>query len=479
MRIWHKIAIVAVLLLALFLIVFKFTEIPRVWIDEGIFTEVSKNLAWHGQQGIQIAPGQIESSAVVSTSGYPLIFSVAASFKIFGVGLWQARLPMLIFMFALVFLFFFFTKKQRGVYWAIFSVLLLLSFSPFYGNGRPVQGEVPGLVFLLLGSLLFLRWEEKLFNNKWLALFSGLAFGLSAATKPLFLIILVPTLIISIIILRKVIDGKNLILFSGGFLSPVIIWLFVQFPNLNLFKKAISAYISGNSISSVSSLALIKSNFISFFTESTPALFMLLLVFSFFVFAYFYVFQKKRFFSWAEFVIFLFVVINWLAYLKGPNWYRHFFPANVLVFLLFCSAISVLWNQIQAKFIKKIILITAIGLMVFQFYHLVFLSDNSFLKKSNQNSLLSQAFSEIGPDKTVFFYNSIATTVFLEHNNYYQYFTPTDYLEFGKDSLNNLSYDYIVGGDIIMEKRFDRSCYVKIEAGKCFIFKRISDCKAI
>jgi len=480
MKTWHKITIGAVFLLAIFLIIFKFTAIPRVWTDEGIFTEVAKNLAWHGQQGIQVAPGKIVSSAVVSTSGYPLIFPVAASFKIFGVGLWQARLPMLIYMFAFVSLFFFFTKRQRGFYWAIFSILLLLSFSPFYGDGRPVQGEVPGSVFLLLGLLLFLCWEEKSFGNKWLAIFSGLAFGLSAATKPLFLIVLTPTLIISIIALRKTISGKKIILLCGGFILPVIAWLFIQFPSLDLFKEAISAYLSGNAVSSVSSLSLIKSNIISFFTESTPILFMLLSIFSFSVFAYFYIFQKKRLFSWSEFVMFIFVVINWLVYLKGPSWYRHFFPANVLLYLLFCSALSVMWSQLQRKFIKKIVLAVAVGLLVFQFYHLVFLSSNSLLKTADPNSLLFQYFSEIEPDQTVFFYNSIPAAVFLKYDNYYQYLRPTDYLEFGAENLNNnFPYDYIVDDDLFVESRPDKNCYIKTKVGKASIFKRISGCLAI
>ena len=471
----QKIITGIVIIMAFFFITFRFTETPRVWIDEGVFTEVAKNFAWHGKQGIQTAPNEIVSSAVIATSGYTLIVPVAASFYLFGTGLWQARLLMIIFMSALVFLFYFFMKKIHGSYWALFSVLLLLSFSPFYGNGRPVQGEIPGIVFLLLGSLLFLYWEERLFNNKRLALFSGLCFGLSAATKPLFLMLLAPSLIISFFVfLKNKSTGKNLVLFFSGFLLPVFLWLFVQFPSTDLFKSALYSYASGNSVSNVPLIPLIKHNLISFFTESTPILFTALMVFAISVFSYFTFFTGKRLFHWTEFFLLVFVAFNWLAYLKGPSWYRHFVPANIVLFLLFSSAASVLYNEIPNKLVRRAIFTGVATLLVFQFYHLFFLSQNSPLNTSNQNILLSQSLSSIPSSKDVLFYDSIGAAIFLKHDNYFQYLKPTDYMEFGIDNLKNINYDYIV-------TRSDKGflCYNKKEIGKYFLYERFSDCHAV
>ena len=56
-------------------------------------------------------------------------------------------------------------QRKYGFMPAILSVLMLISFSPFYGNGRPVQGEVPGLAFLVLGAWLLLLFDERGFNN--------------------------------------------------------------------------------------------------------------------------------------------------------------------------------------------------------------------------------------------------------------------------------------------------------------------------
>ncbi len=454
--------------LAAFLIVFRFTETPVVWIDEGVFTETAKNLVWHAGQGIQVAPGKIVSSAVISTSGYPLIFPVSASFWLFGVGLWQARLPMLIYMFILALLFYLFAKKRYGFYPAIAAVLLLISFSPFYGNGRPVQGEVPGLVFIMAGALAALFWEEKNFLSNKYAFLTGIFWGLAAATKPLYLIVLFPALAVSLFFYRKKINSK--VIFSSGFLLPVIAWIFIQFPDTSFIKSAFNTYLSGNSALDYDVYNSIKSNFISFFTETTPALFMLLLVFTGSVFGYF---RKKI--SFSELAVFLFIVLNWAAYLKGPSWYRHFFPANILIYLLFSGAIF--YVKIPA-FYRKALLVIPAGLVFLQFVHLLFFSQNPILSRNFINKELESALSQINPNQTILFYNKIEVAVFLKHSNYYQYLKHTDYLEFGNPNLADLTYDYVLISNREAEKNnFPSLCYDGIFIDSYRLFRKQPNCQ--
>lgn len=472
--IFQRIILVAASLLAIFLITYHFTESPRVWIDEGVFTEIAKNLAWHGKQGIQIAPDQIISSSVVSTSGYPLIFPVAASFRIFGTGLWQARLPMVIYMISLVIAFYLFIKKRHGFYWAIFSVLLLLSFSPFYGNGRPVQGEVPGLALLMFGALIFLYWEEGLFADKRLAAFSGILFGLSAAAKPIFLIILAPSLIISFFIfLKKESDKLNSALFFSGFAVPVIAWLFIQFTDFNSLIEAFSAYaMAGYANAGVSAWTVMAGNLRSFFTETTPALFLASLIFSSSVFIYFYAAEKKMLFKFSELILLIFSALNWLAYLKGPSWYRHFFPAQILALLLSSSAFAVLYGRLSGKLLKRVAIFLAVSVILLQFYHLFFLSQNSPLDRSNQNILLEGALGGIGLEKNVLIHDSIAAAIFLPHDNYFQYVRPTNYLEFGNKAMENPLYDYI-----LTRNEINAVCYEPEILGKYYLYERKSACR--
>ena len=208
----EKIILCLILALTVFLITFHFTDTPRVWVDEGIFTNVAENVASHGVLGLQTEPGVFFRLGPQLTTNYPVIFSVALSFKIFGIGLWQARLPLIIYMFLLTILFYLFAKKRYGFYPAIGAVLLLLSFSPFYGDGRSVLGEVPGLFFLVLGSLLLLYLEEVNFESKKLAVFSGLFLGLAAATKSLYLLLLVVKVPLTVFLWRKKIKNKKNIL---------------------------------------------------------------------------------------------------------------------------------------------------------------------------------------------------------------------------------------------------------------------------
>lgn len=186
-----KVILFATFALAVFLILFHFTDTPKVWVDEGVFTETAKNIAQHGVIGLQTSQGVFFSMRnLLLTTSYPVIFPVVLSFKLFSTGLWQARLPMVIYMFLLVVVFYFFTiklyGKKYGFYPSLASILLLISFAPFYGDGRPVLGEVPALFFLVLGSLSLLYLEEDNFQSKKLAVLSGLAFGLSASVKPIF-----------------------------------------------------------------------------------------------------------------------------------------------------------------------------------------------------------------------------------------------------------------------------------------------------
>ncbi len=463
----QKIILASVFALSVFLIIFRFTETPGVWVDEGIFTETAKNLAWHGEQGVQTDHGKIESSAILATAGYPLIWPVVLSFKIFGTGIWQARLPMLLFMFLLVVLFFVLVKKKYGFYSAIISVLLLSSFSPFYGNGRCVQGEVVGLVFIVLGALFFLFWESKNFHGNSLVFLSGISFGLAASSKPLYLIVLIPSLFISLLFcLKRIFDKKSIFIFCAGFILPVVLWLFVQFPTKEMFLGALKVYFSGNPDASANALEMIRINFLRFFTESTPALFLVLMALAIFSFAGRLIRKEIDKYSVAEFILLSFVVFNWLAYLKGPGWYRHFFPAHILLYLLLPGAILYFKEYFSKKAVKKCLSLFVFLLIAAQFYHLIFLSQTSFVIRRNRNADIISSLSEIQQDKKVFFINSIEAAIFLKGDNYAQYLKPSDFLVFGEKELARLrdshdtDYIFLNRKDMVNYQDLN-SCYME------------------
>src|SRR3989344_6541436 len=91
--------VVALFLFVTFAAAYRLTESPATWYDEGYLLQSSKNLALYGKQGLQTAPGVFASTATVS-SGFPILAPVALSFKLFGIGLLQARLVMVLYILA-------------------------------------------------------------------------------------------------------------------------------------------------------------------------------------------------------------------------------------------------------------------------------------------------------------------------------------------------------------------------------------------
>ena len=356
---------------------------------------------------------------------------------------------MLIYIFALMVVLYLFTKKRYGFYVAILSLLLLISFSPLYGNGRSVQGEVPGLVFLCLGAFLILFWEESNFKNVKFAMLSCLSFGLSASAKPLYLVVLVLSFIPTFFFwLKKIADKKSLMVFGFGFTIPVILWFFVQFYGagsiLDIGSKYL--YLASNRGTEIPMWTTIFANFKKFFTESTPILFSILALTAIAAFSFRLFKKKEKNFSIAECVILSFIIINWLAYLPGTGWYRYFFPAHTLLYLFFPAAVYILAEYASSSFFKKIFLAAPVLLIVFQFYHLVFLSDTSLIHKRTRNDSLSAALSKIDPNKKVFFNNLSEAIIFLKGDNYGQYFfcDGCSFAAGDKNGLYDSFYDYIL-----------------------------------
>ncbi len=476
----EKVIACSVFLLAIFLITFHFTDTPKVWVDEGVFTETAKNLARNGVIGLQTAPGEFFSmrNFLLSTS-YPVIFPVAASLKLLGNGIWQARFPMILYMFGLTLVFYFFAKKRYGFYPGILSVLLLLSFSPFYGNGRPVQGEVPGLFFLCLGAYFLLLWEEGRFQKRKWALLSGLAFGLSASTKPIFLLGVCLSLVIALLLRRKDIKNKMMIAWGiVGFATPLLLWTLVHFPTWKSVLNFIPSYLyfAGVQGSETSVLVTITRNLLKFFTESTPLLFALLMTFVILSFLSRYKKEGKEA-KMSEYLILAFIILNWIGFLFGTGWYRYFFPAHLLLYLLFPGAIFYLIMHFKTKSITWTLITFSLALLIFQSYHLIFLSDTSFTVKRTRNAELENALARVDPSQTILFYNSIEAAIFLKSTNYYQYLSMGDFLKAGdENALKDPPHDFIFTNKL-SENDSLNSCYSMTEVSQYFLLKRQSVCK--
>src|SRR3989344_8241181 len=144
----ESLVFVSVIFFALFFGTFRLSESPSVWYDEGFYVQSATNLAVSGQFGMHIVPDKIEQLSHI-TVGYPLIFPLAFSLKVFDTNILAARGLMVFFIVALLISAFFLIRKLYGSHYALGLLLLLATFPPLYGNGKSVLGEVPGLFYLM------------------------------------------------------------------------------------------------------------------------------------------------------------------------------------------------------------------------------------------------------------------------------------------------------------------------------------------
>jgi hypothetical protein len=122
---------------------------------------------------------------------------VAAVFKVFGIGLMQARLVMALYLLAAVYVFYLLVShvSAKPVAWIALVLLLTSRGVLFLEYGRQLLGEVPGFFFLVLALYLwFSKWGEH--SSKRLTLI-GIFFGLAMITKYQYLLFLAPMLILS------------------------------------------------------------------------------------------------------------------------------------------------------------------------------------------------------------------------------------------------------------------------------------------
>jgi 4-amino-4-deoxy-L-arabinose transferase-like glycosyltransferase len=192
------------ILLITFLIlsVIDLDRAPPAWWDEGWTLSVARNWVELGHYG-HLINGQPRAPGL--DAAFPVVAPVALSFRIFGVGMWQGRLPSVIYLFGSMALVFYLTNHLYNRAIAIGSLFVLLFLSGPYQLhpltiGRTVLGEMPMIFYLLSGYAVFFIALQR---SKWLILLSGLLWGIAINTKaqtlPFWLVSLLIPLTLSII----------------------------------------------------------------------------------------------------------------------------------------------------------------------------------------------------------------------------------------------------------------------------------------
>jgi hypothetical protein len=135
---------------------------PPLWWDEGWTLSVARHWVETGHYGL-LSVGQPAPSTMAAH--FPVVLSVAAGFQVFGVGVWQGRLVMVMFTVLATGLLVYLAARLYGAMVGIAAGALILLFPSYWEIhplmlGRQVLGEMPMLAFLLAGYLCFLLTER-------------------------------------------------------------------------------------------------------------------------------------------------------------------------------------------------------------------------------------------------------------------------------------------------------------------------------
>lgn len=166
-------------------------SVPRIWFDEGWVLSLARNWVDLGHYG-HLRLGEPVTAQIPAT-GLPAVAPVALSFDLFGVGLWQARLPGILFTVAALAVLCWLARRLYAPSAAVSTLAAVLFLSPHpvlhpILAGRQALGDMPALFFLLSGFALFAAaWQRP---GRMLP-FSVLAWSLSLRTKTQFLPFLV------------------------------------------------------------------------------------------------------------------------------------------------------------------------------------------------------------------------------------------------------------------------------------------------
>ncbi len=229
-----------------FLLVFRLETVPRLWLDEGWIMTVARNLVEVGHYG-RLMNGVPYPETIINI-GIPVIAPISLSFFLFGVGILQARITIVLFTLVALFVFYKLVVTLYNSKIAIASLLVILilpfnlAMNPVF-IGRQALGELPALFYLISGYLLFLLSERRSYAIIAAVIFWVLAILSKFQIMPfLCLGLLVP----AIVMLVKH-NHKQAVLFGLGLVGTILIVLifgkWTPVFNSNLSKQGLTGLV--------------------------------------------------------------------------------------------------------------------------------------------------------------------------------------------------------------------------------------------
>lgn len=205
----------------LFLLSFYPSKIPAPWFDEGWTLAVARNWVNTGQYARLLNDKPI--SAVGMAWNFPVTGPIALSFHLFGIGVWQGRLPSTLFTTTSILLVYLLGRQMYGERIAVAAILVLLLGFPFsLMEGRQAIGEPAMIFYLLAGFYTFWMFLE---NRSILSIGGSVLFWGAALTSkqqplPFWFLSIFTVVIYSGVRRDRSIFGASI----GAILGTLIVW---------------------------------------------------------------------------------------------------------------------------------------------------------------------------------------------------------------------------------------------------------------
>ncbi len=415
-----RLCLAAALVFAIAWVSRDFLTSPRPWMDEGIYVQAARHLVESGRFGLPIEQGKDISLGVV-TVGFPVLVPVALAFSVFGASLCVARVVAVLFILLAIASGAYLIKKLHGRRSAVWSLLLVATFSPLYGHGKNLLGEVPGLAYLFVSLLLF---ESSPF------LF-GIFFGLAAASKPTFLPLL-PALAVAlwIAVRRGQVNIRRVGRMTAGISLMLLAWVWTQFRSEG-FVGVLGHYANPYHLENMTRVVLANVN--GFVTHATPLHFLALAAIAAVGFAW----RGIRRLRAVEWILAIFILLIWASYFRTVGWYRYFFPAHLPLLLLAPAMLRVIASRVR---IVRPWLVNAVCVAL--------LAVNVFTLAKDPAPAYGTAWQDVvaavaahGPNADVMYLTAPEIAVFHPDESFRQYLDITDALHLGGAALAHAMKD--------------------------------------
>jgi len=170
--------------------VLKLEQVPSPWFDEGWVLPLARNWVELGHYGYLLMGEPVPATSL--SIGLPAVAPIALSFRLFGIGVWQGRLPGIFFTLGALGVLYYLARRlyDPSVAVGALAVALLLSWDPVLHPvllGRQALGEMPAMFYLLAGyAAVSWAWRRPLWPVPIAIVFWALALRTKPQVLPFF-----------------------------------------------------------------------------------------------------------------------------------------------------------------------------------------------------------------------------------------------------------------------------------------------------